>query len=138
MDNNELVCGINSLHNCQEEDDVKNPFKKSFGQQVMNAALSMIPGMERTWTGGRRFNSAKAVGQIAATAVIGGVQFVGKAVGVAAVNAFQNRSGKAAANEAPQQEQRQPPRQEAPRRPEGQRARHVHVRETDIEEQAAG
>jgi len=116
---------------------VKNPFKKSFGQQVMNAALSMIPGMERTWTGGRRFNSAKAVGQIAATAVIGGVQFVGKAVGVAAVNAFQNRSGKAAANEAPQQEQR-PPRQETTRRPEGQRTRHTHTRVEDSDEQAVG
>lgn len=110
---------------------MKNPFKKSFGQQVLDAALGMVPGMERTWTGGRRFNGAKAIGQIAATAVIGGAQFVGKAVGVAAVNAFQNRSGKAAAGEAPLQEQRQaqPPRQ-------GQRAR--HVRETDIDEQAAG
>ncbi len=135
MDNNELVCGINSLHNYQE-DDVKNPFKKSFGQQVVNAALSMIPGMERTWSGGRRFNGAKAIGQIAATAVIGGAQFCGKAIGVSLVNAFQNRSGKAAAGEAPQQQPA--PRQETTRRPEGQRARHVHVRETDIDEQAAG
>jgi len=118
---------------------MKNPFKKSFAKQVADAALSMIPGMERTWTGARRFNGAKAIGQIAATAVIGGAQFVGKAVGVAAVNAFQNRSGKAAAGEAPQQEQRKAqPRQETTRRPEGQRARHVHVRETDIDEQAAG
>ena len=115
---------------------MKNPFKKSFAKQVADAALSMIPGMERTWTGARRFNGAKAVGQVAMTAVIGGAQFVGKAVGVAAVNAFQNRSGKAAAGEAPQQQPA--PRQETTRRPEGQRARHVHVRETDIDEQAAG
>ena len=113
---------------------MKNPFKKSFGQQVVNAAMAMIPGMERTWSGGRRFNGAKAIGQIAATAVIGGAQFCGKAIGVAAVNAFQNRSGKAAQGEAPQQQPA--PRQETTRRPEGQRAR--HVRETDIDEQAAG
>ena len=113
---------------------MKNPFKKSFGQQVLDAALGMVPGMERTWTGGRRFNGAKAVGQVAMTAVIGGAQFCGKAIGVAAVNAFQNRSGKAAQGEAPQQQPA--PRQETTRRPEGQRAR--HVRETDIDEQAAG
>lgn len=115
---------------------MKNPFKKSFGEQVVNAALSMVPGMERTWTGGRRFNSAKAVGQIAATAVIGAAQFAGKALGVACVNAFDKARGKAAANEAPQQEQRQPLRQETTRHPDPQRTRHTHV-VVDDDEQAA-
>jgi len=115
---------------------VKNPFKKSFGKQVVDAAMGMVPGMERTWTGGRRWNPAKALGQVLTGAVIGGAQFCGKAIGVAAVNAFQTRSGKAAADEAPLQEQRQaqqPPRQETTRRPEGQQRgqRHVHVREVD-------
>lgn len=115
---------------------MKNPFKKSFGQQVLDAALGMVPGMEKTWLGGRRWNPAKALGQVLTGAVIGGAQFCGKAIGVAAVNAFQARSGKAAAGEAPLQQPA--PRQETTRRPEGQRARHVHVRETDIDEQAAG
>jgi hypothetical protein len=120
---------------------MRNPFKKSFGQQVVDAALSMVPGMERTWTGRRRFNGAKAAGQVAMTAVIGGVQFAGKALGVACVNAFDRARGKAAANEAPQQEQRQeqrPPRQETTRRPEGQRTRHTHTRVEDSDEQAVG